>query len=572
MIFYFKEIFTLIPTQDKYRFFLLVFLLFLCAILETIGIGIVLPFMAILLDENFAEKYTFVQKLLEFFSINSQEELIIYFLCFFLIIYLLKSILIMVTTWVQHSFIVFFEQYLRRKLFIKYLSNSYSFFLRKNSANIMRNLSAISQLLDGFLNPLISILAEFLVIFTITILLLYNAFQSGISLIIFFSITVYLFQLFTKHKLRYWGGVMLDLSAKSVKNIHESIYGIKQIKIFGKEKYFINDFKLLGEKSAIVKRNKSFFSQLPRIWIELISAFGLSFLIYFLIIHKKNISDAISIIAIFVVSAFRLMPSANRLLNSLNEVRGNLVAAKLITEEFKARNSTTPNISDSNITFNKYIKLTNIAFKYPNTNKNVLKNVNLTIKKGSCIGFIGKSGAGKSTLVDIIIGLFQATSGEIRVDDKIINPSSKSWQRIIGYVSQNIFLTDDTIKKNIAFGLTDEQIDNNLLNYSLHASQLYQFVKSLPNNINTFVGEHGVRLSGGQRQRIALARALYINPSILIFDEATSSLDPKTEIEIMKSINDLKGQRTILIISHRLSTLDNCDEIYEIKDGEILLK
>ena len=242
-------------------------------------------------------------------------------------------------------------------------------------------MGAVSQLLYGFVNPLMTMLAELLVILAITFLLLYNAFQSGMSLIIFLFLCIYLIY-FTKRKLKHWGGMVLNLSAKTLKNLHHSIYGIKQIKIFRKERYFIENFKLLGEKFAVTQRNKNFFSQLPRVWIELISVFGLSLLMFFLIRHKTNVVEALSIVGIFVVAAFRLMPSANRLLNSLNEVRNSLAATKLVIDELKVKDSYPPNTSQQNINFTKHIKLTNIAFKYPYSTSDVLQNVNLTINKG----------------------------------------------------------------------------------------------------------------------------------------------------------------------------------------------
>ena len=419
---------------------------------------------------------------------------------------------------------------------------------------------------------LLIIFAEIIVVLMIASILLYNAFETGIFLIFFFVINVYFFQLITKSKLKSWGEIVLKLSTKIIKIFHESIYGIKVIKIFGREEYFINEFKSLGNKLSFVKRNKVFFANLPRIWLELICIVSLSILMFFLINQNHDISNMFSIIGMFVVAAFRLMPSANRILNSINLIREATSTTKLLINEFNKNIKIKHPITNDEILFKKSISLKNISFKYPNTTNNVLENINLDIKKGSCIGFIGKSGAGKSTLIDLLIGLLIPSNGLILVDNKIINPSSRSWQKLIGYVSQTIYLSDDTIRKNIAFGLYEKEINSELLKYSIEASQLEEFITSLPNNIETFVGDYGVRLSGGQRQRIALARALYLNPPILVFDEATSSLDSRTEVEIMSAIKKLKGEKTIFIIAHRLSTLEYCDEIYELKNNKLLPK
>jgi len=271
------------------------------------------------------------------------------------------------------------------------------------------------------------------------------------------------------------------------------------------------------------------------------------------------------------------MPSANRLLTAIQDIRSSTPARNLVMNEFQKHlikmNKTYDTVhNDSNyvpIEFKKNIILNDLSYRYPNNKHYTFKKINLNIEKGTTIGFIGKSGAGKSTLVDLLIGLLPISEGIIKVDNKQIVTSSRSWQSLIGYVSQSIYLIDDTIENNIAFGLEKEKIDNQAINYAVNASQLNEFVNSLPNKIHTSVGERGVRLSGGQRQRVSLARALYLNPPILVLDEATSSLDTNTENEVMSAIRKLKGHKTIIIIAHRLSTLENCDEIYELKNGQL---
>lgn len=543
----------------------------ICAILEAVGIGIVLPFTAALLDENFSNNYPFIQVVLDFFNINNKQKLVVYFLCFFVLVYFIKSLFTALTYWVQYSFLTYLEIHFKTKLFKKYMINSYNYFLNVNSAKIMRNIGSVPLFIENYITSIMTIIAEFLVIITIAFLLLYNAFQAGIFLIIFFALSIYFFHFFSKNKLKSWGTKLLEIENKNIKNLHESIYGIKVIKILGKEKFFIDLFEKFTKANSFIRRNVKFLAQLPKIWLELISVIGLSFLMILLIFENPDISHTFSILAIFVVAAFRLMPSANRLLNSFNQIKASMAPARLVIDELENVDSNPPLIDkNQSIAFDKSIKLENISFIYQNTPKNIIDGVNLTINRGACIGFVGKSGSGKSTLIDVVIGLLSPSSGVISIDDQIINTSSRAWQKNIGYVSQSVYLTDDTIKNNIAFGLHDKEIDKKSLDYSLKASQLDEFINTLPDQINTFVGEYGVRLSGGQRQRIALARALYINPPILVFDEATSSLDTKTEKEIMSSIKKLKGKKTILIIAHRLSTLEYCDEIYEVKESKVV--
>ena len=346
--------------------------------------------------------------------------------------------------------------------------------------------------------------------------------------------------------------------------------------MFGKEKFFTNNFYTEFSKMTKINRNVQFFSILPRIWLELVIISALSILIIILIFKNYEISQILTTIAIFLVAAFRLMPSANRLLSAIQDIRSSTPARNLVIDEFKKHTiklntyDESYNFSDDvAIEFKKNIVLKDLSYKYPNNKHYTFKKINLNIAKGSTIGLVGTSGVGNSTLVDLLIGLLPISEGIIKVDNKEIVTSSRSWKSLIGYVSQSIYLIDDTIENNIAFGLEKGKIDNEAINYAVKASQLNEFINSLPNKIHTSVGERGVRLSGGQRQRISLARALYLNPPILVLDEATSSLDNNTENEVMSSIRKLKGHKTIIIIAHRLTTLENCDEIYELKNGQL---
>ena len=542
----------------------------LCAILEAIGIGIVIPFLSVLIDENFGNKYPFINNLFNSININDKSDIVMIFLYFYISIYFIKTIFVVFTNWIQFNFLAKLELHLSTNLFNKYMASPYIYFFSINSSEIMRNFNAISQHVGSFVSSFLILLAEVFIVITISTLILYNAFQGGIILIIFFAFCIFFYQFLTKNKLKSWGETLISLTKKNIQNFQESIFGIKVIKIFGREKYFINRFKFLKFNENYIKRNVNFFSALPKVWLELISVIGLSIIIMFLLSKNSEISHILSIIAMFVIAAFRIMPSANRMLNAIQGIRHSTEVTKIVLEVF---NTEIPNpLQGTNklIKFKNTIQLKNIFFKYPKTKDFVIKNLQLQIKKGACIGFVGKSGAGKSTFIDILIGLLPISSGSIIVDDNIIDPSSNSWQKLIGYVSQSIYLIDDSIKKNIAFGQDNDDINDESISYALKAAQLDDFIKYLPDGVNTFVGEGGVKLSGGQRQRIALARALYVNPSILIFDEATSSLDSSTEFEVMNAINKLQGKKTILMIAHRLSTLKNCDEIFELTNGKLI--
>jgi ABC-type multidrug transport system fused ATPase/permease subunit len=305
--------------------------------------------------------------------------------------------------------------------------------------------------------------------------------------------------------------------------------------------------------------------------LELLAVIGVSLLVIIMTLQSKSSTELIPVLGVFVAAAFRMIPSINRIMNSLQTIAFAQSVLDVLAKQFKIIEKF-ENVEETktNFEFNNEIIVSNLYFKYPDSEKNALNNVNVVIKKGDFVGFIGTSGSGKSTLIDNIAGLLIPISGSIHVDNVDINTNIKGWQSQIGYVPQSIFLIDDSLKKNIAFGVNENEIDQIRLNKAIIDSQLNDVIQRLPDGIDTIVGERGIRLSGGERQRIGIARALYNNPEILILDEATSSLDNETEKDFMSSINALQGIKTIIIIAHRLTTIQNCNKIFELKNGVLI--
>ncbi|MDA9364737.1 ABC transporter ATP-binding protein/permease, partial [Flavobacteriaceae bacterium] len=381
-------------------------------------------------------------------------------------------------------------------------------------------------------------------------------------------LSIFFFQ-FTKRKLVEWGKLRQDLDSRISKISLEGFGGIKDILILGKRSYFTNQYSQDNFLKARVASNQNTVSQIPRFYLEFISILGLISFIVMLLWQQKAIISIIAILGVFVAATFRMIPSLNKVIAALQTLKFYRSSLDVIHTEIMGVLDIKNEIKKSNDVwnFNSTIELKNIHFSYGENN--ILEEIDLTIYKGQTIGIIGESGSGKSTLVDLIIGLHLPTSGEIFIDGISGFQMQQIWRSKIGYISQTIFLTDDTIANNIAFGVEKKCINFDLINELLKQVQLDKFVNNLENGLDTRVGERGVQLSGGQRQRIGIARALYNNPEILILDEATSSLDTFTETQVLNSIKNLKGEKTILMIAHRLTTLVDCDMIYEVKNNKL---
>jgi len=355
-----------------------------------------------------------------------------------------------------------------------------------------------------------------------------------------------------------------------LKYLQQGFGSIKDLKILQRSDELIEAFTKNNKTLNLCERKEFFIDSLPKLWLEWLAVIGFTLLIFLMIFQGKELLQIVPLLGLFAAAAFRVMPSLARILNAIQGIIYNRPAIDSVYEEFNQKNfgNSIKKIYSKTLLLNNEINLKNVSFQYSKTGPYILKNINLNIKNGTTIGLIGESGIGKTTLINIILGLIEPTSGKINVDGVSISENIKSWQSQIGYVPQNIYLTDDTIKKNIAFALPEEKIDNNLVKKAATNARLDKLINGLNEGLNTNIGEFGDKISGGQRQRIAIARALYTNPKVLILDECTNSLDLETEKQILKEVNSFKGEKTIIMITHRPSTLENCDYIYKIdKEG-----
>ncbi len=567
-----KRIYFFLSKNFKRKLASMSVFLFFASILEFIGIGLLLPILEVISNKDFRSNNFFNDYLPSNIKLKTDQEILFFFLLSVVLIYIFKTIYSIILIYRQSKLIYGLNSYLSNKLYKLYLSQEYKSHLEKNSSILSKNLIKEINYFHIYINALLVILTESLLISTILLFLIWFKPISTLIIGLIFGLSAAIYFRVSKSYISLWSEQRKILEEKLSIILHEGLRGIKDVKMYGVVKPFIYKFEnlIFGINSALTKVNT--LNSFPRYFFELFTIITL--VLYILLIHilDQEIKSIIPTIGIFVAATFRILPSLTKILSSFQMLKFYRPSTDIVINEFE---NATNNLEILNqgvkIKFNNSILIKNLFFRYGTNFKPVIKNLNLEIIKGSTIGFKGASGSGKSTLIDLFVTLLKPSKGEILVDGVNIFKNINSWRNIIGYVSQFVFLSDTSISENIAFGKTKKDIDYKQLDKVIKIAQLSNFIKKLPNGIETKVGENGVQLSGGQKQRIGIARALYDEPDILVFDEATSSLDTSTEIEVMKAIYSLKGKKTIIIVAHRLSTLDQCDYIYKVESGELIL-
>lgn len=576
-----RKTFLLLSKKNKKNTFILFFLILIGVFLETLGIGLIIPLFSIIVDPNFAKIIiNFINEYLYFLPENllnylsnpqlSHKHFIGISLLFIICIYLIKSFFMTFLIFKQTSFIKDISISFTNKLFYKYLYMPHSYHLKTNSSYLWTNIVDCSSLSLG-LNSALSLLTEILVSLSIvTLLIIFNPVGGLLVIFVFIFFGSIIFY-FTSKKLSTWNSKRHFFDGQRLKDFFQTLGGLKEIKLLNKEKIFLEKFSTNNSSSFLLTRNSQFVQQIPRIFLELVALIGLSLLLFAMLMQDFKINNIIPVIGVFAAAAFRVMPSVNRIISQFQIIRYGMPIINKIYKEITQINfeENSLNNSGEKILFKNKIQLENVEYSYETRSQIVLSNITFEVPLYSQIGIVGESGSGKSTLVNLMLGLLKPNNGEVKVDGKNIQSNLKSWQHQIGYVPQNIYLMDDTLKNNIAFGEKTEDIDDKLINDAVKLSGLENFISNLPNGLDTIVGERGVQISGGQLQRVGIARALYNKPKVLILDEATSSLDLDTEKNLMKEIEKLKGTITLIIISHRLSTISNCDKILKIRSGKI---
>lgn len=563
----FGMIWAILPRHIRPQSFVVLLLTILGAGLEMLGLGMVLPALSILLDPGSIQDIGLPSALGETMSGLSNDHLVITSMLFLLGIYVVKGGYLGMLTWIQASFAYKIKATLSDDLLSTYMNASHEFHLSENSARLIRNITMeVEQFISHVLVPTIKLISELFIVAAVLGLLIYVNPMGSVCLLVVVGISMLAFQKLTQGLLLDWGRRRQDAEALRIQRAQESLGSIKETRLLNRESFFLAEYSTWNWLSSNMARNQLALSQLPYIWLEIVAIGALSLMVFLAIQSDAQSSQIIPMVGLFAAAAFRIIPSANRILMALQALKYASAVIELMDREISHPQGAS-SVGSGSLEFQKQIVLQNLTYQYPSSDITVITDVSISVHKGEKVGIIGTSGAGKSTLVSLFLGLIVPSSGTIKVDGTDVFKDIRSWQKHIGYVPQQIFLTDNTLRRNIAFGLPDKDIDEEMVFNALDRAQLIDFVKSLPDGLDTLVGERGVRLSGGQLQRIGIARALYNKPSILVLDEASSALDVRTEASLMDSIESLGDSLTLIIVTHRLSTLKNCDRIYRIEKG-----
>jgi len=539
-------------------------------VLETLSIGLIIPAMTLLTQPGVLSRW-FADK--SFFSAvagASESQMVISGMILLVCAYGVKTAFLAFLAWKQTAFTQKVQSNVSQRLFAGYMRQPYTFHLEKNSAQLIRNMTTQVYDVSNVVQLSLMMATEVLVMFGIAALLITVEPLGALSVVGILGLAGWSANALTRRYLARWGEARQYHEGFRIQHLQQGLGGVKDVKLLGREREFLKNYGIHTALSAEASRKNSTLQALPRLGLEMLAVCGLAVLICVMIWQGKPMPSLLPTLGLFAGAAFRFMPSVSRIIIALQAVRFSLPAIATIQEELQMLEPPDQQTNKKRVVFSSSICMKNVSFEYSGTNVNAIDNITLKINKGSMVGFIGGSGAGKSTLVDVLLGLLEPTSGSVNADDTDIHDNLRGWQDQIGYVPQTIYLTDDSLRKNVAFGLPEELIDEDAVKHAIKAAQLDEFVAALPAGIETEVGERGVRLSGGQRQRVGIARALYHNPEILVLDEATSALDAQTESWVMDSVRRLHGRKTIIIVAHRLSTVEDCDFLFQLDKGKLI--
>lgn len=573
-----KKIIYVFDKKQKINLAILFVVIFIGGFVELLSVSAILPLINVIMDTSVIETNEIYHFIYSYFHMSSERQFVIVMAVTLIVVFVLKNIYVLEMYNLQYRFTHNNQRRIASRLMTCYMKQDYLYHVSRNSAILQRN---IIQDVSNFFSTvlyILQLLTEVIVCVMLSAYLLIQDFSTTIAVIAIIGVFGGVFYMIYKPILEKGGQRYRYLNGLIIKWIQQSLGGIKEIKILNREDYFLHTVDTTYEKSMRTMRRQRMINLVPRPMMETLCIGGLLAVIAIKIARGADMAAFVPTLSVFALAAFRMLPSFNRITTQLSNIMFSRASVDCIYDEII---ETEKNIAElkidavsedaSKLCLNDAIRIEKLGFSYPESEKQVLNGLSLSINKNTSVAFIGPSGTGKTTLVDILLGVLRPVEGRIMCDSSDIWSNIKGWHENIGYIPQTIYLMDDTIRNNIAFGIESNAINEENLWKALEEAQLAEFVRSLPEGLETVVGEKGVKLSGGQRQRIGIARALYNDPDILVMDEATSALDNDTEKGVMDAIDALSGKKTIIIVAHRLTTIVNCNYIYEMKNGSAQL-
>lgn len=569
----YKKLPYIFSKRDKYKIALLLCIMVAGSFLELLGVAVFQPFVNIIMMPDSIQENPYLARIYQMFGCSTTESFLTVVALGIIVIYVVKNVYL----WVEQDLILKFtygvQQKLSTRLLTTYLAEPYTFHLNKNIAELQRSMQEDTTMFTQVLMHTLQLIAEVVVCVVLGVYLFSVSNSITVVIVGLLILCVILFTKLTKRFTEELGKQGQIYKGKLYQWVNQSLGGVKEVKVLNREEFFTSSYKKYYRLYIKGVRINRLLSITPKYMVEAVCMTGL----LIAIIIKLNfghgeLENFIPQLATFAVAAFRLLPSVGRINEHVNNILYAVPSVDLIYGDLKGIEDYQEEKGEEEgreWNFERAISAKHVTYAYPNTDTNVLEDANCVIPKGKTVAFIGSSGAGKTTMADIILGLLVPQRGKILVDDIDVFKNLTMWHHQIGYIPQVIYLSDDTIRNNIAFGIHEDQINEEAVKTALKKAQLAEFVDTLPDGLDTIVGDRGVRLSGGQRQRIGIARALYHDPEILVLDEATSALDNETETAVMEAIESLQGSKTMIIIAHRLTTIQNADIIYEVGDGKV---
>lgn len=576
-----KKIRCIFDRKQKFQLLLLGIMIFIGGFLETLGVGAMMPVVMVLITPEtllaYIQKYDFLQKICNFFHIQNVSQITIALLLALMAVYVIKNLYILLLTYKQNAFIDQNRNRMISRVMAEFLNRPYEQYLGADIPTVFRITDNDIPHAFSLMLSLIQLASEVVVSGLIFVMMLILDAEMTLFVIVLFGVLTLLIIKVFKPRLNKIGSKNQSIQSRIAKWRIQAIYGLKDVKVLNREEFFVKNYYESGKVGANVATTYAVLNNMPRLLIETVFIVGMLGFLMLFIKGGGDMSLMVSTVSAFGVAAMRVLPSVNRINTYITQISYTQPSLDFVYQNLQEGMKTDAMLAERKAKAQKeklrlehQIELNHISFHYPDSDKDIFTDAHMVVPKGKSVGIIGTSGAGKSTVVDILLGLLHAQEGEITCDGVDIFKNYESWLAQVGYIPQSIYLVDESIRDNIAFGIDKDKINEKRIWEVLAEAQLKEFVEELPEGLDTTIGDRGVRLSGGQRQRIGIARALYHDPEILVFDEATSALDNDTEAAVMDAVNSFHGKKTMIIIAHRLNTIEKCDIVYKVEDRKLV--